>query len=197
MISWVASRIAHAWRGFVGVVLVAGLGVGVAALAGLLPSRDIGLFCALFLILYAGIVGLSRLPASVLGRSIDRRLEAWVASSGRGFYGLLAGVRFLQLELASMAQALAEAVQGAASWKQYAMEWVTGFSLESMSNLISGLLWPLKMVGSLGVYAAALWLVPLWLVYALGARAFPEVDQRIGESADLSLSPPTPPPAPR
>lgn len=135
----------------------------------------------LFLFAYAGLVMLSRLPANVLGRRVDERLERWVASSGAGFYGLMTTVRFAQLELADLIDALSSIGDHMKNW---VWELITGISIDAIMNSIKAFMWPFEVIKEFGLIGAVILIAPLWGLYVSGAKAFPRVHARFEKAAD-------------
>lgn len=129
----------------------------------------------LFLLSYSGLVLLSRLPPNVLGPRVDERLEKWVASSGAGFYGLMTTVRFAQLELADLLDAVSSMVGVGDQMKSWVWELITGISIDAVMNSVKAFIWPFEVIKEFGLLPAALLTAPLWGLYVTGAKAFPRV----------------------
>lgn len=174
----VASTARH-WR-----ELVLGLGLAGGALLSLawlgpLPRTGLAGFLGCYLLLYATLVTLQSGQVDWIGPRLRRRLGKAVISSGVGFYGCMTLARFLQLELHTVVQNLREFEFTRTQFAGMAMEWIKGFSVDSLRNTIESFLWPARLIGTHGIALAGLIAVGAWLLYALGSRAFPALHRAL------------------
>ncbi|MBD8528240.1 hypothetical protein [Pseudomarimonas arenosa] len=161
-------------------ISVGGLWVALG-LFGAIERDGAFMLLGLFLFAYAGLVLLSRLPPNVLGKRVDERLERWVASSGAGFYGLMTTVRFAQLELADLIDALGSIGSHMQSW---VWELITGISIDAIMNSIKAFMWPVDVMKEFGLIRAAILVAPLWALYITGAKAFPRMHAKLDKEAE-------------
>ncbi len=156
-------------------LFVAGTLLVLAAQTGLLPRDGLAGFIGGFLCLYGLLVALQRGSVGGLGPALRARLRRAVVSSGVGFYGLMTLARFLQLELADLVDAIAGFDASRGQLGALLFEFATGFSMQSLMNSIDAFLWPVKLMGAHGMAVAGLVVAASWSLYALGARAFPDL----------------------
>jgi len=168
--------------------LVAGLlGTGglllLGSLLGPIARTDLAAFAGAYLLLYGALVGLQSGALGIAGPVLQQRLKKAVVSSGVGFYGVVTLSRFLQLELYDLIEGLAAFDATRLQVRAVIQEWLIGFSVQSLHNSISAFLWPAKLIGEYGMFRAGAAAGTAWLIYAGGARVFPEVHEAL-ESDD-------------
>ncbi len=155
-----------------------------------LPGLDhalIPLWCA-FVLTYVGAVTISLLPAP-LGRPIDRLLDSHLSQWGAGVYGLVALSVFLRLEAQSLIESLQD-LRGGSDWvKGMLRDWLIGFSVESLKNLISAAIWPARVIQQAGVWGFLAFLGACSAVFELGRRLMPEQQARLEEHAADPVGP--------
>ena len=197
-----AAGIREEWPWLVAGQLLVGLGLILPAALGWLPAGGLSGFVGCFLLVYAVLILLQQAPDEWFGQRFSGRLHAAIASSGVGFLGVFCLARFLQLELHDLIEAVGEFEFSRSQLGGIVREWLIGFSLQSLMNSISAMLWPYKMFAELGWMRAGLVLGSLWSLYRFGAWLFPELHRQIeAEEADEDDAPtaspkPPPPPAP-
>ena len=179
---WVVTFRRH-WQPICTALLSIGLLWSLLGLLGAIRHDGAFMLFGLFLAGYSGLVLLSRLPPSVLGRRVDQRLELWVASSGTGFYGLMTAVRFAQLELAELLDVLASISGLGEQVKSWLWELIIGFSIDSVMNSIKAFLWPFQVIQEFGLIRAGILVLPLWGLYLSGAKAFPRVHAKLDKES--------------
>lgn len=169
---------------------LAALAVAVLLARRLLPELAvlqyplIPLWCA-FVLTYVGAAAISLLPAP-LGGPIDRLLDRQLSQWGAGVYGLVGLSVFLRLEAQSLIAGLQE--MGAASeWaKGMLRDWLIGFSVESMKNMISATIWPARVIQQGGVWGFLAFLGACSAVFELGRRLMPEQQARLEDSNEAA-----------
>ena len=179
---WVVTFRRH-WQPICTALLSIGLLWSLLGVFGAIRHDGVFMLFGLFLAAYSGLVLLSRLPPSVLGRRVDQRLELWVASSGTGFYGLMTAVRFAQLELAELLEVLASIGGIGDQMKSWLWELIIGFSIDAVINSIKAFLWPFHVIQEFGLIRAAILVLPLWGLYLSGAKAFPRVHAKLDKES--------------
>lgn len=158
-------------------VCVSVLGVAAIAAGSLLEWKEApllrqgGWFC----VIYAAIVASSWLPEGRLSVRVDRLLDRWVRNSGSGYYGLMALAVFVPLELASTWQALTGWEWSREAIGSAVMQWITGFSMDSLRNFISAMIWPGHLVPEYGVGRAGVLFAATWGLFELGRRRLPQL----------------------
>lgn len=165
---------------------LAGIGMVLVTLSivGVVPAKSMSGFIGCFLLLYGTLIVLQRPFFSGLGRPLQRRMHAAIASSGVGFYGVMTLARFLQLELHDVLGELADFELSQLRVRGVVMEWLIGFSVQSLMNSIDAFMWPLRLIQSHGMTGAGIVAGAAWSLYALGARVFPDVHSAIDTKAD-------------
>lgn len=161
---------------FVGVVVLvlAGLVTFGASFALDGDLSDAIEFLGVALVLYAMLIASSRLPDTWVGAWVAKRLDAWVASHGAGFYGLVALARFIQLEAEDGLAALRGFDLQSFDGSDLLMHHFMGFSMDSLRNLINASIWPAQVFTEWGFVTAGLILVLLWGIHSVGTKVFPE-----------------------
>lgn len=167
--------IARHWLGLVFGLSLAG-GILLAA-AWLGPFGRTGLagFIGCYLLLYATLVTLQSGALDWVGPGIRQRLGKAVVSRGVGFYGCMTLARFLQLELHTLVENVTDFEFTRTQFTGMALEWLTGFSADSLRNSIEAFIWPARLLGNHGFALAATVLAGTWALYAVGSRAFPDL----------------------
>jgi len=165
---------------------LAGIGLVLVTLSiiGVVPAKSISGFIGCFLLLYGALIVLSRPFFSSLGRTLQARMHKAIVSSGVGFYGVMTLARFLQLELHDLLADLADFDPAQLQVRGLVMEWLIGFSVQSLMNSIDAFMWPLKLIQAHGLPGAGIVAGAAWGLYALGARVFPDVHSAIEKDAD-------------
>jgi hypothetical protein len=127
-------------------ILLTLFGAGlVAFVSGLLMSTREAMLVqrgGVFFAVYALVVAASWLPPSVLSRRIDATLDKWVRGSATGYYGMMALATFVHLEIGSLFDAVTGFEFSVAAVRDAAVQWLIGFSQESIMNLVWGFAWP-------------------------------------------------------
>jgi hypothetical protein len=166
---------------------LAAVAVSLLLLRRLLPELDvlqhplIPLWCA-FVLTYVGAATISLLPAP-LGGPIDRMLDSQLSQWGAGVYGLVGLSVFLRLEAQSLIESLQE-MREASEWAQGLLrDWLIGFSVESMKNMISATIWPARVIQQGGVWGFLAFLGACSAVFELGRRLMPEQQARLEEES--------------
>jgi len=162
--AWVASGLMG-----VGAVLVC------LATVGVLPARGLSAFVGSFLLIYAVLIVLQRRTFSGIVGTAGQRMRAAIISKGVGFYGVMTMARFLQLELHDLVDGLGEFAVTREQVFGMAKDWLIGFSAQSLRNSIDAFLWPMKLMGDYGMFRAGVMGGSAWVLYALGAKVFPDV----------------------
>ncbi len=171
--------VAQQWQALVLGLAAAGGLLLLLAWIGPLPRTGLAGFLGSYLLLYAMLVTLQSGRLDWIGPKLRARLGKAVVSRGVGFYGCMTLARFCQLELHSLVQSVGEFEMSRSQLAGMAMEWLIGFSQESLRNSIEAFMWPARLIGDHGIASAGAVAVGSWLLYALGARAFPELHRRI------------------
>jgi hypothetical protein len=85
-----------------------------------------------------------------VSRRVDRVLEKSVRNSSGGYYGVMALATFACLEFHSLFDGLVEFEFSTRVLRELGLQWLMGFSVESLRNLISAMIWfgPLFSGGS-------------------------------------------------
>lgn len=154
-------------------LLVAGL---LAALAGMLLTfqhHELLQHGGFFLMTYAVVMAASWLPPSVLSRRVDRLLERWVRNSSGGYYGVMALATFVQLELASLLDSIGGFEFAIPKVREFAIQTVVGFSMDSLMNFVWAMAWPWKLMPEHGFWAAAILVAATWGVFRVGREVLP------------------------
>ena len=167
-----------------GLISVGALLVGLATI-GWLPPRGLSAFVGSFLVLYATLIVLQRRAFSGIASTLGQRMRAAVISKGVGFYGVMTMARFLQLELHDLVEGLGEFAATREQVFGMAKDWLIGFSAQSIKNTVHAFLWPMKLVGDYGIFRSGIVAGSAWMLYALGARVFP--DLHAGIEADKNV----------
>jgi len=169
---------------------LAAVAVSLLLLRRLLPELDvlqhplIPLWCA-FVLTYVGAATISLLPAP-LGGPIDRMLDSQLSQWGAGVYGLVGLSVFLRLEAQSLIESLQE-MREASEWaKGLLRDWLIGFSVESMKNMISATIWPARVIQQSGVWGFLGFLGACSAVFELGRRLMPEQQARLEDSDEAT-----------
>lgn len=173
------ATVAQRWSALVWALAAVGGALLLLAWLGPLPRTGLSGFLGCYLLLYATLVTLQSGRLDWIGPKLRRRLGKAVISRGVGFYGCMTLARFVQLELHSLVQSVGEFEFSRSQLAGMAMEWVIGFSQESLRNSIDAFIWPARLIGDHGIAVAGLVAVGAWLLYALGARAFPDLHREI------------------
>ena len=155
------------------------------AAVGWLPPRGLSAFVGSFLLLYATLIVLQQRTFSGIASSMGRRMRVAIVSKGVGFYGVMTMARFLQLELHDLLEGLGEFAATREQVFGMAKDWLIGFSAQSIKNTVHAFLWPIKLVGDYGMFRAGVVAGSAWMLYALGARVFP--DLHAGIEADKNV----------
>lgn len=173
---------------------LAGIGLVLVTLSivGVVPAQSMSGFIGCFLLLYGALIVLQRPFFSGLGRPLQKRMHAAIASSGVGFYGVMTLARFVQLELHDVLAELAGFDPAQLRVSGLVMDWLIGFSVQSLMNSIDAFMWPLKLMSAYGMAGAGIVVAAAWGLYWLGARVFPDVHSAIesetGEREDARSS---------
>ncbi|SDD69857.1 hypothetical protein [Aquimonas voraii] len=166
---------------------LAGLAVAALLLRRLLPELSllqhplIPLWCA-FVLTYVGAAAISLLPAP-LGRPIDRLLDKHLGQWGAGVYGLIGLSVFLRLEAQSLIEGLQEMRDAAEVAKGLLRDWLIGFSIESLKNVIAASIWPVQVIRQGGVWGFLGFLGACSAVFEIGRRWMPELQARLEAEA--------------
>lgn len=162
----------------VGLVLVA------LSIVGVVPAKSMSGFIGCFLLLYGTLIVLQRPFFSGLGKTLQKRMHMAIASSGVGFYGVMTLARFFQLELHDVLADLADLDLSQLRLRGLVLDWLIGFSMQSLKNSIDAFMWPLKLMSAYGKAGAAIVVGAAWGLYWLGARVFPDVHAAIEQETD-------------
>jgi hypothetical protein len=163
-------------------VVLFALGV-VLLLAGFvlpLPHADLLQRGGFFLCCYAAVVSASWLRHGVISRRIDKFLDRWIKNGASGFYGMMALSIYAQLELEALLRSIAEFDPSGHWLRDALMQSVTGFSMASLKNFISAMVWPATLFGQKGGSGIAplLLLAGCWAAYEFGRRVLPQQSLR-------------------
>lgn len=126
-----------------------------------------------FLVTHAFVVAASWLPAGVLSDRVDRFLDSWVGSVSSGFYGLVALASFALAEATDLADDIAAFDIAAFGISEWLIPWLTGFSIDSVMNMIWATVWPLKLISEYGLRPGMLFVALSWGAFWAGTRLFP------------------------
>lgn len=166
---------------------LAALTVALLLARRLLPALDmlqhplIPLWCA-FVLTYVGAATISLLPAP-LGGPIDRLLDRQLSQWGAGVYGLVGISVFLRLEAQTFVGSL-QGMSDVSGWAQGLLrDWLIGFSVESMKNMIAASIWPAQVIRQGGVWGFLGFLGACSAVFELGRRLMPEQQARLEAEA--------------
>ena len=152
-----------------------GLGI-VLTLAGLLewlPYPDLVQRGGLFLVIYALLVAASWLPAGGLSQRVDKLLDDWVGKASSGWYGVMGIATFTKLELESILKSLRDFDPAHIDWSGAVMQWLMGFSLESLLNAVWASIWPFLLISNRGVAVAGTFIAATWAIYWCGGKLLP------------------------
>jgi hypothetical protein len=194
--AWLAELIdgvREEWAWITGALLAVGAVLVLLALFGGLRPSGVSAFVGFFLLVYGLLIALQRPQFAMLGGAFQRRLHAAVVSNGVGFYGAMTLARFLQLETIDIVEDLGTFEPSRSQFIGIGMEWLIGFSVQSMMNSIQAFMWPWKLIADYGLTSAAIVAGSAWVLYSLGARVFPELHSQIekkDEDAAASGAPP-------
>jgi hypothetical protein len=142
----------------------------------------IPLWCA-FVLTYVGAATISLLPAP-LGRPIDRLLDKHLGQWGAGVYGLIGLSVFLRLEAQSLIEGLQEMRDASELAKGLLRDWLIGFSVESLKNVIAASIWPAQVIRQGGVWGFLGFLGACSAVFEIGRRWMPELQARLEPTED-------------
>ncbi len=176
------------WHLISSALLGIGLLLVLLSIFGAVPAKGVSAFIGCFLLLYGALIVLQRPLFSGLGRTLQQRMHAAVLSNGFGFYGVMTLARFLQLELHDLIEGLAEFDFGGNLVRELFMDWLIGFSQQSLMNSIDAFMWPVKLMTAYGMYSAGIIAGAAWLLYTLGAKVFPEVHRGLDADDDATKS---------
>lgn len=147
-----------------------------------------GLF-GMFLIVYAAIVVAGSLPAHWISARLDDVLDRWVRDrTGSGFYGMVALGHFAHAELHDVIGGLSSGwglIQGSV------VQYLIGFSLESLANMISAFLWPFRMFSAEGAIPTLVFGLACWAVFQVGRNFLPVPDLSKPEKPEDPMAPKT------
>lgn len=144
----------------------------------------------LFLLCYAGVVAASWLPASVLSKRLDAMLDRWVQHGASGYYGMMALATYVHLELRTVYESTLEFEFDSGFVRDALMQWVTGFSIESMLNFVKAMAWPGMLWGKQAAGLAPVILVAAtWAAYELGRRFLPQPKMASGVASGPETAP--------
>lgn len=128
-----------------------------------------------FLLCYAFVVGTSWLPPSILSRRVDAFLDRWIKTGATGFYGVMALATYAHLELRTFVESVVEFEFGSDLVRDTLMQWVMGFSVDSLKNFVMAMAWPATLWGKQATGLAPVILVAAsWGVYEIGRRLLPQ-----------------------
>lgn len=147
-----------------------GLALLTSTVIAAVPLAELWTVSGIFLLLHAAIAGLVANSHQPWSSALQRRLRRTLVSYGLGYYGLMTLARFLQLEAADLIDSWANLQW---SWRRFLIDWLIGFSVESMMNSIEAFQWPWKLLLRSGWPASLLVLAVTWLPYSLAARWLP------------------------
>jgi hypothetical protein len=136
-----------------------------------------------FLCCYVAVVSASWLRHGMISRRIDKFLDRWIKNGASGFYGMMALSIYAQLELEALLRSIAEFDPSGHWLRDALLQAVTGFSMASLKNFISAMVWPATLFGQKGGSGIAplLFLAGCWATYEFGRRVLPQ--QSLRESA--------------
>jgi hypothetical protein len=174
-VSNVVALLQRHWARVCAVLIGVGATLVLLALTGWLARDGLAAFVGGFLALYGSLVALQRRPPPWIGAALQSKLRATVVSSGVGFYGVMTLARLLQLELHELITSLGSLELGRGLLRQLLQQWLIGFSVESLRNTIEAFLWPVRLIRQHGMPLAAATVAATWGLYAVGARAFPDL----------------------
>jgi len=132
-----------------------------------------------FLLTYAAVVSLSRLPPNRLGQRVDRFLEQQLQRGFTGFYGVMAIATFARLEVRDIASDIVDFELSTGQLVQSLVQGLIGFSIDSVMNVVWAALWPVKLLEGSGWFGMLVATALAWLVYRAGSQMFPDVHRRL------------------
>lgn len=135
-----------------------------------------GMF-GLFLVTYAGVATAGSLPDEWISRRLDAVLDRWVRDkSGGGFYGMVALSVFAGLELESLLDPKDGLLSGWRFVEGQAVQYLIGFSADSIRNMVMAMVWPWPMVSRVGPVWTGVFAAFCWVAFALGRASLPMPD---------------------
>lgn len=135
-----------------------------------------GLF-GMFLIVYAAIVVAGSLPAHWISSRLDNVLDRWVRDrTGSGFYGMVALGHFAHAELHDVIDLDDGLFAGWDFVTGSIVQHLIGFSMESITNMISAFLWPFRMFSAEGAVPTLVFGLACWAVFQVGRNFLPVPD---------------------
>lgn len=160
--------------------------LGLAALGALLlvitlrddemrALRQLGLF----LLTYAAVVAASWLPPSRLGARVDAFLDSQLKRGFTGFYGVMAIATFVSLETVGLFDDITGFELSTGQFVRMAVNWIIGFSIDSVLNLVWASIWPVRLMQGGGWLAMLIAIGLAYAVYRIGSEVFPDVHRRL------------------
>jgi hypothetical protein len=136
------------------VMFMAAAALALAALLVQGVAGDAAALVAAFLFVYAAAALVSRLPAEWGGERGRAWIGKHVADLGKGFYGVMGLAVFLLLEIDTLRANFSGPEPIRAFLSELGLNWLIGFSLDSLMNFLQALVWPVRVLDTLGTNAA-------------------------------------------
>ena len=135
-----------------------------------------GLF-GMFLIVYTAIVVAGSLPAHWISTRLDSVLDRWVRDkTGSGFYGMVALAHFAHAEVYDVFDPDDGLFSGWDFVQGSIVQHLIGFSIQSVTNMISAFLWPFRMLSAEGALPTLVFGLACWAVFLVGRNFLPVPD---------------------
>jgi len=153
-------------------VTVAGIGL-LAWVLGRLSGDLMLTFMATFLAVYSAFMIVSVADVPFLGPRVEAFIEEWVREEGKfSFYGLMAATYFVKWEIELLIQEIRTFEFTTNNLIGTIIGRVLGFSLETLMNALSTLIWPVHAITEYTLIPALIMVAVCWGLVRLGARAF-------------------------
>lgn len=131
----------------------------------------------LFLLTYCGVVAAGSLPDKWISRRLDAVLDRWVRDkTGGGFYGMVALSVFVGLEARALFDPRDGLLSGWSFVEGQVLQYIIGFSVDSLNNMIMAMAWPWPMISRVGVLWTAIFVAACWGAFSLGRALLPMPD---------------------
>lgn len=151
---------------------VAGIGL-LGWVIGYLSGDLMLTFMATFLAVYSAFMIVSVTDVPFLGPRVEAFIEEWVREEGKfSFYGLMAATYFVKWEVELLIQEIRTFELTTDNLIGTLITRVLGFSLETLMNALSTLIWPVHAFTEYTLIPAIIVVAICWGLVRLGARAF-------------------------
>ena len=148
--------------------------IGVAGWVVGYRSADLMLtFMATFLAVYAAFMIVSVREIPFLSKRVEAFIEEWIREEGKfSFYGLMAATYFVKWEVHLLIRDLRTFQLDTDNVIGAFLQWGLGFSVQSIMNALSTLIWPAHAVTEYALIPAIVLVAICWGLVRLGSRAF-------------------------